>query len=88
MFAPRRQSAEFFGLWTFAIRAASIVGPLTYGAITWATGGNQRAAILSTAALFVIGLVLLAKVDVRRGREAAMQADDEPPQEKGRLAPA
>lgn len=88
MFAPRRQSAEFFGLWTFAIRAASIVGPLTYGAITWATGGNQRTAILSTAALFVIGLVLLAKVDVRRGREAAMQADDQPLEEKGRLAPA
>jgi len=88
MFAPRRQSAEFFGLWTFAIRAASIVGPLTYGAITWATGGNQRTAILSTAALFVIGLVLLAKVDVQRGREAAMQADDQPREEKGRLAPA
>ena len=88
MFASRRQSAEFFGLWTFAIRAASIVGPLTYGAITWATGGNQRTAILSTAALFVIGLVLLAKVDVRRGREAAMQADDQPLEEKGRLAPA
>ena len=88
MFAPRRQSAEFFGLWTFAIRAASIVGPLTYGAITWATGGNQRTAILSTAALFVIGLVLLAKVDVQRGREAAMQADDQPLEEEGRLAPA
>ena len=88
MFAPRRQSAEFFGLWTFAIRAASIVGPLTYGAITWATGGNQRTAILSTAALFVIGLVLLAKVDVQRGRGAAMQADDQPREEKGRLAPA
>jgi UMF1 family MFS transporter len=88
MFAPRRQSAEFFGLWTFAIRAASIVGPLTYGAITWATGGNQRTAILSTAALFVIGLVLLAKVDVQRGREAAMRADDQPLEEKGRLAPA
>jgi UMF1 family MFS transporter len=88
MFAPRRQSAEFFGLWTFAIRAASIVGPLTYGAITWATGGNQRTAILSTAALFFIGLLLLAKVDVRRGREAATRADDQPLEDKGRLAPA
>lgn len=88
MFAPSRQSAEFFGLWTFAIRAASIVGPLTYGAITWATGGNQRTAILSTAALFLIGLVLLAKVDVQRGREAAMHADGHPLDEQGRLAPA
>ncbi|MGH8832679.1 MAG: MFS transporter, partial [Polaromonas sp.] len=53
MFAPSRQLAEFYGLWTFAIRLASIIGPLSYGAITWMTGGNQRTAILSTAALFV-----------------------------------
>jgi UMF1 family MFS transporter len=74
MFAPRRQVAEFFGLWTFAIRLASIIGPLSYGAITWATGGNQRLAILSTTALFVVGLALLLKVDVARGRAAALQA--------------
>jgi UMF1 family MFS transporter len=75
MFAPRRQLAEFYGLWTFAIRLASIIGPLTYGAITWATGGNQRIAILSTTVLFFVGLVLLLKVNVQRGREAALQAD-------------
>ena len=74
MFAPPRQLAEFYGLWTFAVRLSSIIGPLTFGAITWATGGNQRIAILSTAAMFVIGLVLLVKVDVRRGREAALAA--------------
>ena len=71
MFAPARQLAEFYGLWTFAVRLASIIGPLSYGAITWGTGGNQRLAILSTAAMFVIGLVLLLKVDVARGRRAA-----------------
>ena len=52
MFAPRKQLAEFYGLWTFAIRLASIIGPLSYGAITWATGGNQRLAIMSTTAAF------------------------------------
>jgi MFS transporter, UMF1 family len=72
LFAPPQQLAEFFGLWTFAIRLASIIGPLSYGAITWATGGNQRLAIVSTAVLFAVGLVLLAKVDVKRGREAAL----------------
>ena len=76
MFAPPRQLAEFYGLWTFAIRLASIIGPLSYGAITWATGGNQRLAILSTTALFVAGLALLVPIDVRRGRAAALQADD------------
>ena len=75
MFAPRRQLAEFYGLWTFAIRLASIVGPLSYGAITWMTGGDQRKAILSTAVLFVIGLVLLMRIDVARGQAAAAEAD-------------
>jgi UMF1 family MFS transporter len=74
MFAPQRQLAEFYGLWTFAIRLASIVGPLTYGGITWATGGNQRLAIMSTTVLFIGGLVFLVPVNVKRGREAALQA--------------
>ncbi|MGA0570649.1 MFS transporter [Variovorax sp. VNK109] len=74
MFAPPKQLAEFYGLWTFAIRLASIIGPLSYGVITWATGGNQRLAILSTAGLFAMGLVLLRFVDVARGRAAASGA--------------
>ena len=73
LLAPPRQLAEFFGLWTLAIRLASIIGPLSYGAITWMTGGNQRVAILSTTALFLAGLLLLLKVDVARGREAALE---------------
>ena len=73
MLAPPAQLAEFFGLWTFATRVASIIGPLSYGAITWMTGGNQRLAIGSTAVLFVIGLVLLIPVNMKRGREAALQ---------------
>ncbi|MGC1172930.1 MFS transporter [Polaromonas sp.] len=75
MFSPRRQLAEFYGLWTFAVRLASIIGPLSYGAITWMTGGDQRTAILSTAVLFAVGLVLLVPVNVQRGREAALAAD-------------
>jgi MFS transporter, UMF1 family len=70
--APPARSAEFFGLWSFATRLASIVGPLSYGAITWATGGNQRVAILATAAFFVGGLLLLLPIRMQRGRDAAL----------------
>lgn len=72
--APPAQLAEFFGLWTFATRVASIVGPLTYGAITWITDGNHRLAIGSTALLFALGLLLLVPVDMERGRRAALAA--------------
>ena len=72
--APPRQLAEFFGLWTFATRLAGIIGPLMFGAITWAAGGNQRIAILSTAALFIAGLLLLLPIDMARGRAAALHS--------------
>ena len=75
MFAPERQLAEFYGLWTFATRLASIIGPLSYGAIAWMTGGNQRIAILSTTVLFIVGLALLLPINVQRGRAAALRAD-------------
>lgn len=72
LFAPPSQLAEFYGLWAFATRLASIIGPLSYGVISWATGGNQRLAIASTAAMFVIGWLLLQRVNVQRGRDAAL----------------
>jgi UMF1 family MFS transporter len=71
VFAPATQRGEFFGLWTFAVRLSAIVGPLTYGAVTWLTGGNHRLAIVSTAAFFVVGLVLLVPLNVRRGIAAS-----------------
>ncbi len=71
LFAPERQRAEFFGLWAFATRLSSIVGPLTYGVVTLLTAGNHRLAILSTGVFFVLGLVLLRHVNVERGARAA-----------------
>ena len=67
-FSPPERSAEFFGLWGVATRLAAILGPLTYGAVTWLTGGNHRLAILLTGAFFVISLVILAFVSESRGR--------------------
>jgi UMF1 family MFS transporter len=66
--SPAGRSAEFFGLWGFATRLAAILGPLTYGAVTWATGGNHRLAILLTGGFFFLALIVLAFVDERRGR--------------------
>jgi len=67
-FSPADRSAEFFGLWGVATRLAAILGPLTYGAVTWLTGGNHRLAILLTGAFFLVSLALLAFVDEHRGR--------------------
>jgi UMF1 family MFS transporter len=69
--SPVARTAEFFGLWGLAVKAASIFGPLTYGAVTWIFEGNHRLGILAVGAYFVAGLVLLIGIDVERGRRAA-----------------
>ncbi len=71
-FSPSARRAEFYGLWGLAVKLASMLGPLTYGAVTWLTGGDHRLAILITGLYFVLGLLLLSGVDARRGRKAAL----------------
>jgi len=71
---PPDREAEIFGLWGLATKLAMIVGSLSYGLVTWATGGNHRVAIFANAIFFVLGLVLLARVDVKRGAAAARGA--------------
>ena len=71
-FSPPERSAEFFGLWGLAGKLAAVIGPLTYGLVTYASRGNHRLALLATAIFFVAGLMLLLTVDERRGRTAAL----------------
>lgn len=68
---PPARNAEIFGLWGLANRAAAIVGPVTYGFIIDASGGDYRLALLSTLAFFAAGLVLLGTISEQRGRAAA-----------------
>jgi MFS transporter, UMF1 family len=72
--SPAARRAEFFGLWGLAVKLSSILGPITYGAVTWVSGGDHRLAMLITGSYFVIGLLILRGVDVRRGRVATLRA--------------
>lgn len=72
LLAPPTRLAEFFGLWGQAVKLSSILGPMTYGLTNWLSGGDHRLAILITGSYFVLGLLLLASVDLKRGRRAAM----------------
>ena len=71
--SPRGRRAEFFGLWGLATNLSSILGPITYGAVSWMSRGNHRLAMLITGAFFVVGLLILHGVDARRGRRAALK---------------
>ncbi|MGP1679937.1 MAG: MFS transporter [Burkholderiales bacterium] len=71
--SPKARRAEFFGLWGLATNLSSILGPITYGAVSWISQGNHRLAMLITGAFFVAGLLILHGIDARRGRRAALR---------------
>jgi MFS transporter, UMF1 family len=62
--APKERLGEFFGLWALACRLAAIIGPVTYGLVTWITAGNHRLAIMMTGLFFVVGLILLRRIQM------------------------
>lgn len=69
--APSHRPAEFYSLWTFAVQAAAVVGPLSYGLVTWLTGGQHRLALLFTGLFFVAGLLVLTRINFERGVRAS-----------------
>jgi UMF1 family MFS transporter len=70
LFSPPEKSAEFFGFWGLAGKAAYFVGPAVFGAVSTAAG-SQRVAFLGTLAFFVVGLIGMQWIDERRGHEEA-----------------
>ena len=71
-FSPLLRHAEFFGLWGLAVKLSSIIGPITYGLISWVSHGDHRLAMLITGSYFIIGLFILMGINVKRGRQAAL----------------
>ncbi|MBX9693051.1 MAG: MFS transporter [Cyanobacteria bacterium] len=77
-FSPRERSGEFLGLWGMAHKLATAVGAFTFGAVTYLTGHNYRIALLSCAVFFVVGLILLLRVNEQRGKMASSLDADIP----------
>lgn len=71
--SPSRRAGEFFGLWGVSVKLSAIVGPMTYGLVTWVSAGDQRLALLVTGLFFVAGIAIAGTIDVARGRCAALQ---------------
>lgn len=72
LLSPANRRAEFFGLWGMAVKLSSILGPITYGLVSWISRGDHRLAILITGSYFVLGLFILFGINVKRGEEAAL----------------
>jgi UMF1 family MFS transporter len=70
--SPPQRAGEFFGLWGFSVKLSAILGPTTYGLVTWVSAGDQRLALLVTGLFFVAGIAIAGTIDVARGRRAAL----------------
>ena len=60
---PVDNEAEFFGFYSISGKVSSIIGPVTFGIISYFTK-NQRLALLSTLIFLIAGLVMLQFVKV------------------------
>ncbi len=63
----RGEAAKFFGFFTVSAKFASLFGPLLFALVTDVTD-STRLSILALSAFFVIGMVLLAGVNLERGK--------------------
>ena len=72
--SPAAKSGEFFGLYGVMEKFSAIIGPLFFAAAA-AAFDSSRPAVLSLVVLFVLGIVLLRRVDIDAGRRVAQEED-------------
>ncbi len=71
---PKHKSTEFFGFFGVFDRFAGLLGPMVFAFVVGTTG-TSRLAILSIIVFFVVGALLLSKVDVDEGQRRAREAE-------------
>jgi len=71
---PAAKSGEFFGLFGVMEKFSAMIGPLIFAYVA-ATFSSSRPAVLSIVAFFLIGGLLLTRVNVAAGQQVA-QAED------------
>ncbi len=58
---PDEKKTEFFGFYSLFEKTSTILGPLTFGLVSWLTG-NQRYAVISILIFFVAGYFMFRRV--------------------------
>jgi UMF1 family MFS transporter len=62
LMVSRAQEAEIFGFYGVSGKLSSAAGPLLFGTISFVSG-SQRVAMLAVALIFLLGLLLLMRVE-------------------------
>jgi len=67
---PVSKSGEFFGFYGLSEKFAGLLGPLLYGIVGQITH-STRSSILSIAIFFILGILVLTRVNVDKGSQIA-----------------
>jgi len=72
--SPAAKSGEFFGLYAIMEKFSSLIGPALFAA-AGLVFNSSRPAVLSLIAFFVIGILVLTRVNVAEGHRIAREED-------------
>lgn len=70
MLTPLEYKAEFFGFYALLDKTSTLLGPLTFGLVSWLSG-SQKLAVLSLGLFFIAGLLLISKVKEKENLKIA-----------------
>ena len=71
---PKSQAAEFYGFYSTSSKFAGILGPLMFGVVAQLVG-SSRLSIVSLVVFFVVGGLLLMRLDENEGMRVAQEED-------------
>ncbi len=71
---PKAQTAEFFGFYDMSSKFAGLLGPLVF-AVVGQLAGSSRLSIFSLIVFFVVGGLVLSRVNEEEGMRVAREVD-------------
>ncbi|MBP7227548.1 MAG: MFS transporter [Longilinea sp.] len=71
---PKSKSAEFYGFFSVFEKFSSIAGPFLFALVAQLMG-HSRLSIVSLVLFFVVGMIMLRRVDVQKGIAAAEEEE-------------
>jgi UMF1 family MFS transporter len=71
---PKAKTAEFFGFYGMSSRLGGFLGPLLFAVVGQITG-NSRYSIVAIVIFFIVGAILLTRVNVDEGLRIAREED-------------
>ena len=71
---PKSKSAEFYGFFSVSEKFNTVIGPLLFSLVNQLTD-NSKLAIVSLVIFFIGGIIMLNKVNIKRGIEQAQLED-------------